>query len=368
MMFNAKFKMMTKRVSGFTLVELLVVIAIIGILIALLLPAVQSAREAARRMQCADNLKQIGLALQNHHSAHKSFPPGVPNAAAALWNAGGTQVGAVCQGPNWMANILNEIEERTVGDALKNCMANLVPTDPTELNFSACDDCTHPENGAVGVITLPWMMCPSADVMTQLVSNNRVRLESLAKGNYAGNFGADTYLSFQTPARAGVFGVVDLGTKLTVVDDPGCPGLGLTRMGYGRGTKIKDIVDGTSHTVMVSEVLSFDSQFDGRGAWLAPAMGASSFTGSTTPNSLTNDVIPICEKRTSIIPITDPMHCTEDLTDGNVFAAARSKHPGGVNTVFADDSIHFETDVIDPKVWSALMTIAGGESMSDINQ
>jgi prepilin-type N-terminal cleavage/methylation domain-containing protein/prepilin-type processing-associated H-X9-DG protein len=351
--------MITKRNSAFTLVELLVVIAIIGILIALLLPAIQAAREAARRSQCANNLKQIGLALQVHNTAHKSFPPGLPNAAAALWNAGGTQVGAVCQGPNWFANILSNIEERTLADTVANCMANMADN-----NFSACDDCTHPENGAVGVTTLPFMLCPSADLMAQLVSNNRIKLESLAKGNYAGNFGADTYMSFQTPTKAGVFGVVDLGTKFVAQDDPGCPGLALVRMGFGKGTKIKNILDGTSHTVAVSEVLGWDSQFDGRGAWFSPAMGASSFTAKTTPNSSTNDVIPMCETRSSVIPVTDPMHCTENRADGNVFAAARSRHPGGVVTVFADGSVHFEADTIDPAVWAALCTIAGGESVS----
>ncbi len=144
--------------AGFTLVELLVVIAIIGILIALLLPAVQSARESARRTQCSNNLRQIGVALQNHHSTYKSFPPGLPNAAAKLWIAGGTQVGAVCQGPNWLANLLPQIEESTLAKNVVRCM----DTDGPDPGFSACDDCEHDANGNVGRTTLPFMICPSA--------------------------------------------------------------------------------------------------------------------------------------------------------------------------------------------------------------
>src|SRR4029078_7849802 len=101
------------RTSAFTLVELLVVIAIIGILVALLLPATQAAREAARRTECINHLKQIGVGMQNHLTAHLSFPPGIPNAVqkSRQWITGGTQVGAVCQGPNWLANILDTMEE-----------------------------------------------------------------------------------------------------------------------------------------------------------------------------------------------------------------------------------------------------------------
>jgi prepilin-type N-terminal cleavage/methylation domain-containing protein len=350
--------MMNQRKSGFTLVELLVVIAIIGILIALLLPAIQAAREAARRAQCSNNLKQIGLALQTHHSAHKSFPPGLPNAAANLWITGGTQVGAVCEGPNWFSNILGDMEETALYNSLLRCM----DTDGPDPGYSACDDCEHEANGFVGRTALPFMLCPSAPAVMAQVHN--WNLENLAKGNYAANFGADTYLSFQSKATAGAFGVFDLGAKINHQGGPDCPNLGRVRMGYGRGVKVKDITDGTSHTLMVSEVIATDTSADVRGTWTVASAGASVINGKTTPNSITNDVLAMCD---TTIPDTDPMHCIQNQKDGNIFAAPRSRHSGGVVTVFGDGSIHFETDSIDPATWKALTTIAGGETVSGID-
>jgi hypothetical protein len=224
--------------------------------------------------------------------------------------------------------------------------------------FSVCDDCEHDANGNVGRTTLPFMICPDAPQMTYLLQN--WKLEHLAKGNYVGNFGADTYMSFQSPKLAGLFGVVDLGPKIAIEGDAACVALGRTRLGWGKGVKNKDIGDGTTHTLAASEVVGWDHYQDGRGTWLANAMGSSNFTGKLTPNSETNDIIPMCY---SGILVGDRLHCTQNQADGNVFAAARSRHPGGVEAVFADASARFESDSIDATVWRALSTIAGGETI-----
>ena len=339
--------------SAFTLVELLVVIAIIGILIALLLPAVQAAREAARRMQCANNLKQIGLAMHNHHDTHKSFPPGVPTCTANQWITGGIQAGGYCEGPNWAVNLLAFLELKALAQNATDSMA---------IHWHAPDDLPNvpPAGKRVGDTTPVAFLCPSAPEMEATVST--WGLESMSKGNYAANFGADTYMSFTDSRKAGAFGSVML---------PGCPGrvtqdgwkddqMGVWKMGYGRGTKIRDVTDGTSNTLAVSEVVGWDHPTDGRGAWIAPTMGGSTFTARTGPNSTENDVLAMCYTG---IPAGNIMYCTRNQSNGDIWAAARSKHPGGVNTVMCDGSTRFFSDSVDLIVWRSLATRAGGESI-----
>lgn len=343
--------------NGFTLVELLVVIAIIGILIALLLPAVQAAREAARRAQCSNNLKQIGVAAHGHMSAFNCFPPGVPSCTANQWITGGIQVGGFCEGPNWAVNLLGYMEETELAEFVRDSM---------EINWHAPDDLPNVPVQAkcVGNTTPHFYLCPSAKKMTHRVSC--WALESMAKGNYAANFGAGTYVdSYQTPTLAGAFGSVML---------PGCPGrvtqgdweddqMGVWKMGNRYGNSTADISDGTAHTLLVSEVIGYDDPADGRGAWIAPTMGGSTFTAKTLPNSSASnpfsmDRIPMCYTG---IPTSSPLRCVRNQANGQIWAAARSDHPGGVNAAMADGSVTFYDDAIELPVWQRLATRAGGE-------
>ena len=134
---------MKKVKRGFTLVELLVVIAIIGILVALLLPAIQAAREAARRSQCMNNLKQIGLALQNYVSVHKTLPVGA----------------ALQEGSTWSAYILPYMEESAVASALTIDYVNVKPYAHTQATYGTPVD---PYRNLIAVETLiPSFRCPS---------------------------------------------------------------------------------------------------------------------------------------------------------------------------------------------------------------
>ncbi len=388
------------RPAGFTLVELLVVIAIIGVLIALLLPAIQSARESARRAQCANNLKQIGVALAQHEENYGCFPPGIGIAfsPSQAWLTGGAQSGVTCQGPPWTVNILAQLEQESLWRLLDEGM--------NEMHHVA-DDAHYLPHGSVVEETPACYLCPSADRMKEPVV--AWALEHNSKGNYAASFGSDTYAT-ACPASAqtkplerdkelkrGAFQVVLLrrwnqraepDIERSAARSTGkpiarsCGELELIRecqgkwkLGNSEGTPFRKITDGTSRTLAVSEVLGFDSRKDGRGAWIQNNMGSTNFTARTPPNSKPTvpqplfglesaedyyDRLPMCE---TSIPDTDPMHCLQNRDNGEVWAAARSEHRQGVNAVMCDGSVHFFQNEIDLAVWRALATRSAGEVM-----
>ena len=375
-----------RRRGGFTLVELLVVIAIIGILIAMLVPAVNAARESARRAQCQNNLSQIGKALQAHMATHGAFPPGVPSCSQNHLAQGGTNSPGVshCQGPNWAAAILGQMGETQLYEWLTKCMEN---------QRNAADDCEHGGDGQgsqsnpfapgnVGPWTPQFYICPSADKMTfensQAYGFSHGEAASLflgldqwlSKGNYAACWGSENYSSLEDPHTAGMFGAVHIrGWENAGSGEGGDAQRGTWKFASNEGTSDIDVRDGMGNTIAVSEVLGYDSYYDGRGTWMSNTMGSTNFTTKYPPNSDVADHIPICYDASDDqygIPASDKRKCTDITTQisehPNAFASARSNHAGGVNAVMGDGSVHFFNDGTQPDVWKALGTRANANN------
>jgi hypothetical protein len=269
-------------------------------------------------------------------------------------------------------NILGEMEEPRMYQFVLECMRT---------QWNACDDCEH-EPGNVGQTTPPFMICPSAPVMTNWHVSGSSNHERNAKGNYAACWGAGNYLSFRGDPvvagltkrdtnPAGMFGINMIQNWRERVGANQSEGdnkqKGKWKMGLGMGTKPGDIADGMSKTMAISEVLGWDTEEDIRGVWTTPASGGATFTAMFQPNAAgsqeAQDHIIACERRQ--IAETHPMRCRPNRDDGTTYASARSAHTGGVVVGFADTGTKFVPDNIELVIWRSQSTRAGGEQLTE---
>lgn len=327
--------------DGFTLVELLVVIAIIGVLIGLLLPAVQTAREAARRMQCGNNLKQIGLAIHNYHDAFQKLPPGgMPQ---------GTWAGVNENQPSWIVMILPYLEQATITN-----QAIFVGTD---WSGRTVDYNWQVKNGTI----LSVMRCPSSDLEPTREENASSATQNLGApanvsvqvAEYVAISGAaydpTNIASRVGPNRAGV-GYLNFNGAMPVVS--ALPDSGSNHPARQSALSLAHILDGTSNTVCVGEQSSTLRTVDSSGASVIKDCRAGNAPGGmwSAGNAHAGANCQAYNVTTLREPINWHLYNNYNCTAYHGLAkntTIRSNHLGGAQFALVDGSVRFVSATTD---------------------
>ena len=321
---------MKPRQRGFTLVELLVVIAIIGILIALLLPAVQAAREAARRMQCSNNLKQLGLGLHSYHSATGSFPPcAVTSGTSALWGGEAYDVRVEARsgehGTSWMLHILPYIEQGMIFDQWNfglNVLGNAIVAQ-TDIAAFYCPSRRSTVRGSdIPIMFENWTK--GGTDYGGCTGGGNAFSDDFGSSPPCGHWAVDHRVYPERAGQMGIFGSMNTG-----------------------GFAIKEITDGTSQTIMTGEMQrvyqpEVGCQHISEDGWAVGGVGNLFDTDGTI-----------------------------DMPTGGgmnnwYFENPGSDHPGGAQFGMADGSVRFISENIDDLLFEYLGTASYGEVLGKL--
>jgi prepilin-type N-terminal cleavage/methylation domain-containing protein/prepilin-type processing-associated H-X9-DG protein len=331
--------MTNRRSMGFTLVELLVVITIIGILIALLLPAVQAAREAARRMQCSNNLKQIILACHNYENGYGCYPPTMHEWSycdpPGSTNCGGSLADNKSTFPN-LVYLLPYIEQQGLYG---------------QLDFG--QNSRQPKNAPFAGASVPTFSCPSDPSAAERATGSDKH-----GGSFMSSVPATTPRSYFTSGWVTRCGSIHTSTGKPLSPAGNCLPTGgegfNANMGWGTGKGknvrlVADICDGLSSTLAFAEIipdcLIYSSWFYGDASEIS------------TDNGINVHAFePLCCRAHGAVD-WGQSHWPE----GESF---RSLHPGGMNGSMADGSVHWFSETINMNTFMSLGTIAGGETVS----
>jgi prepilin-type N-terminal cleavage/methylation domain-containing protein/prepilin-type processing-associated H-X9-DG protein len=326
---------MARGRRALTLIELLVVIAIVGILLALLIPAVQAAREASRRAHCLNNLKQIGVSIHQYRGSHNVIPPGYISGRLGQ------------QATPWPVYLLAQLDQQVVSSAFNFDLGSSGPIDLGYPGFLA--------NSSVMTVWLSSYLCPSDRVET-------CRLDDYfgppfggvehTRMNYAANWGNTNWDQKQS-------GTGSEGRNLP------------SPFGPGHVTSFARIRDGLSNTVLISEILQ-GRNYDIRGLVWQAVPGANTYMSVFVPNkfkhihlqSVEADFLPDQYACLSEPELGLPCTSASPIEEGLCFSGSRSSHPGGVNVLFGDGSVRFLKSSTNQQVWVALNSISSGEVIS----